>query len=273
VVRLQHIFRQAMESMIILNSHKIVRGEMPELDTKDRDFFFLERRSAFQAAQTVAELCATRLPKAYGLDPMRDMQVLCPSRKGECGTARLNELLQEALNPPVGATKREIKLGRRLFREGDKVMQAKNNYDLPWKKPGEAEGGQGIYNGDIGVIEKILPPQGMMRIRFDDRVTEYPFDAAEELEHAFAVTVHKSQGNEFPAVVMPVVGVIEMLAYRNLLYTAVTRARRFMILVGSREEVRRMVENHRKALRYTALAGFLEAMPTPTAAALPANPI
>ncbi|MDR3312835.1 MAG: ATP-dependent RecD-like DNA helicase [Oscillospiraceae bacterium] len=263
VVRLQHIFRQAMESMIILNSHRIVRGELPELGAKDRDFFFLERRSAFRAAQTVAELCAKRLPKAYDLNPLRDIQVLCPSRKGECGTARLNELLQEALNPQVGATKREIKLNRRLFREGDKVMQAKNNYDLIWKRPGEAESGQGIYNGDIGIIEKILPPQGIMHIRFDDRVAEYPFDTAEELEHAFAVTVHKSQGNEFPAVVMPVAGVIDMLAYRNLLYTAVTRARRFMILVGSREDVRRMVENHRKALRYTALAGFLAAAQPP----------
>jgi exodeoxyribonuclease V alpha subunit len=259
VIRLTKIFRQAMESLIVTNSHAIVRGEMPELGCKDKDFFFLERNSAVQAAQTIADLVAARLPKAYGYDALGDIQVLCPSRKGEAGTGRLNELLQGTLNPHKSG-KTEHKIGRTLYREGDKVMQIKNNYDLLWQRPGEDEPGMEVFNGDIGIIEKITPVEHAMTIRFDDdRVTEYPFDAAaEELEHAFAVTVHKSQGNEFPAVIMPVVGVIDLLCYRNLLYTAVTRAKRHMILVGSRAELRRMVENHRKALRYSGLAEFLE---------------
>ena len=258
VVRLEKIFRQAMESLIVTNSHAIVRGELPLLDIKDRDFFFLERGFSIQAAQTITELCAARLPKAYGYDPRADIQVLCPSKKGECGTGRLNELLQAALNPKA-PDKREHKTGRKLFRQGDKIMQTKNNYDIVWKKFGEPEPGKGIFNGDIGVIEEIDPAAAHLVIRFDDdRVTEYPFEAAaEELEHAFAVTVHKSQGNEFPAVVMPVVGVADMLCYRNLLYTAVTRARKLLILVGSRAEVARMVQNHQKARRFSALADML----------------
>ena len=258
VVRLQKIFRQAMESLIVTNSHAIVRGELPELGVKDRDFFFLERNFPAQAAQTITELCAARLPKAYDYDPLHDIQVLCPSRKGECGTGRLNELLQQALNPKDGR-KREHKAGRKLFRQGDKVMQMKNNYDIIWKKSGEPEPGKGIFNGDIGIIEEIDPHAALLTIRFDDdRVTEYPFDAAsEELEHAFAVTVHKSQGNEFPAVVMPVAGVTEMLCYRNLIYTAITRASKLLILVGSRAEVARMVNNHQKARRFSALADML----------------
>jgi len=258
VIRLTKIFRQAMESLIVTNSHAIVRGEMPALDRRDKDFFFLERNSPVQAAQTIAELVSARLPKAYGYDALTDIQVLCPSRKGECGTGRLNEVLQQALNPKMGG-KVEQKLGRALYREGDKVMQIRNNYDLLWQRPNEDEPGMGVFNGDIGIIEKISPVEHMLTIRFDDdRITEYPFDAAaEELEHAFAVTVHKSQGNEFPAVVMPVVGVVDLLAYRNLLYTGVTRAKTLIILVGSRGELRRMVENHRMTLRYSALAGML----------------
>ncbi|MCL2106468.1 MAG: ATP-dependent RecD-like DNA helicase [Oscillospiraceae bacterium] len=261
-VRLDKIFRQAMESLIVTNSHRIVRGEYPELDHKDRDFFFLESPSAAQAARTIAQLCSQRLPRAYDYDALEDIQVLCPSRKGECGTGRLNEILQDCLNPRQqgsGAPRRETKLGRRTFREGDKVMQTKNNYDLSWKRPNESERGTGIYNGDIGFIERIMPVEGVLKIRFDDdRLADYPFEAADELEHAFAVTVHKSQGSEFPAVVMPVVGLIDLLAYRNLLYTAVTRARRLLILVGSRAELCRMVDNHRKIRRFSALAGFLE---------------
>jgi len=258
VIRLTKIFRQAMESLIVTNSHAIVRGEMPELARKDKDFFFLERNTPVQAAQTIADLVAARLPKAYGYSALTDIQVLCPSRKGESGTGRLNEILQEALNPRKTG-KPEHRLGRSLYREGDKVMQVKNNYDLLWQRPGDDEPGMGVFNGDIGVVEKISPVEHTLTIRFDDdRMTEYPFDAAaEELEHAFAVTVHKSQGNEFPAVVMPVVGVVEPLCYRNLLYTGVTRAKALMILVGSKAELWRMVENHRKTLRYSALAGML----------------
>ena len=258
VIRLTKIFRQAMESLIVTSSHAIVRGEMPALACKDKDFFFLERNSPVLAAQTIAELVSARLPKAYEYDALTDIQVLCPSRKGECGTGRLNEILQAALNPKK-SNKIEHRLGRTLYREGDKVMQVKNNYDLLWQRPGDDEPGMGVFNGDIGIIEKISPVEHMLVIRFDDdRLTEYPFDAAaEELEHAFAVTVHKSQGNEFPAVVMPVIGVVEPLCYRNLLYTGVTRAKALMILVGSRAELRRMVENHRKTLRHSALAEML----------------
>ena len=256
LIRLTKIFRQAMESLIVTNSHAIVRGELPELTCKDRDFFFLERNGSAAAAQLIAQLVGTRLPKAYELDPLADIQVLCPSRKGECGTMRLNEELQLALNPPA-IGKKEHKAGGRIFRLGDKVMQVRNNYDLLWNRPNET--GAGIFNGDIGIIEKIMPIEGHLLIRFDDdRMTEYPFEAAtEELEHAFAVTVHKSQGNEFPCVVMPVVGIPEMLSYRNLLYTAVTRAKKLLILVGSRAELARMVQNHTKAQRYSALAAFL----------------
>jgi len=240
----------------VRNSHAIVQGKLPELTCKDRDFFFLERSGSVMAAQTISQLVSTRLPKAYKFDPLADIQVLCPSRKGECGTGRLNEELQTALNPP-GANKKEHKSGRRVFRQGDKVMQVKNNYDLLWEKTGET--GTGVFNGDIGIIEKIAPIEGHLLIRFDDdRLVEYPFDAtAEQLEHAFAVTVHKAQGNEFPCVVMPVVGVPEMLRYRNLLYTGVTRAKQLLILVGSQAELAHMIENHHKTLRYSALANFL----------------
>ncbi|MDR0530878.1 MAG: ATP-dependent RecD-like DNA helicase [Oscillospiraceae bacterium] len=259
VVRLEKIFRQAMQSLIVTNSHAIVRGELPDLTEKNRDFFFIERNYSAQAAQLIVQLAAERLPKAYGYHPLTDIQVLCPSRKGECGTGRINELLQAALNPPAPG-KREHKIGRKLFRQGDKVMQVKNNYDLMWKRPNETEPGKGVYNGDIGLLEAIDPAASQFTIRFDEeRLTEYPFDAAaEELEHAFAITVHKSQGSEFPAVVAPVVGVAEMLCYRNLLYTAVTRAKNLLILVGSRDELARMVANHQKARRFSALAALLE---------------
>ncbi|MDR1928084.1 MAG: ATP-dependent RecD-like DNA helicase, partial [Oscillospiraceae bacterium] len=215
--------------------------------------------------ELTAQLCAERLPKAYGFDALRDIQVLCPSRKGETGTMKLNERLQAILNPKqrpgAAAPRREVQIGRQLFREGDKVMQIKNNYDLSWKRPDEAESGSGIYNGDIGFIEKVNPAAGLFKIRFDDeRLAEYPFESAEELEHAYAITVHKSQGSEFNAVILPVLGIAELLAYRNLLYTAVTRARKLLILVGSQGQVRRMVENASRARRYSGLAGFLAEM-------------
>ncbi|MDR1464360.1 MAG: ATP-dependent RecD-like DNA helicase [Oscillospiraceae bacterium] len=258
-VQLQKVFRQAMGSLIVTNAHAIVEGRTPDLAARDRDFFFLERSAPARAAETVAELCAARLPKAYGYHPTADIQILCPSRKGEAGTARLNERLQAALNPAAPG-KREVTIGRRLFREGDKIMQIKNNYDLLWsrKNGGEEDSGTGIFNGDIGMLEKILPADGILRVRFDDdRLAELPFDAAEQLEHAYAVTVHKSQGSEFPVVVMPVVSVMDNLAYRSLLYTAVTRARKLMILVGSREQIRRMAENARRVQRWSGLAAFL----------------
>jgi len=257
VIRLTKIFRQAMESLIITNSHAIVRGQLLELACKDRDFFFLECENSVAAAKTIAGLTGVRLPKAYTFDPLEDIQVLCATRRGECGTQRLNEILQAALNPPA-KQKKERQIGNRVFRQGDKVMQVKNNYDLLWEKDGES--GMGVFNGDIGFIEKIAMIEGHFVIRFDDdRMVEYPFEhVAEQLEHAFAITVHKAQGNEFRCVVMPMIGVPQPLAYRNLLYTGVTRAKQLLILVGSRGQIAAMVQNEQKGRRYSALAFMLQ---------------
>ncbi|MCR4614821.1 MAG: ATP-dependent RecD-like DNA helicase [Clostridiales bacterium] len=254
VVELKEVFRQAMESVIVTNAHKIVSGEMPDLTVRDRDFFFMERKTPYSAAQTVVELCASRLPNAYGYTVDEKIQVLCPSRKGETGTNNLNRLLQAAINPPAKG-KKEIKTAGRLFREGDKVMQIKNNYNVMWERDGEE--GSGIFNGDIGILKEINQPDGTMRILFDDRDAVYPIESAAELEHAYAVTVHKSQGNEFDAVIMPVIDIVAQLAYRNILYTAVTRAKNIMITVGSEETIRAMVNNNKQTKRYSALKKFL----------------
>lgn len=254
VVELKEVFRQAMESLIITNAHKIVKGEFPELSIKDKDFFFIERRTASSAAETVCELCTSRLPKSYNYSPTDDIQVLCPSKKGEAGTINLNKLLQQRINPSA-KHKKEHNFGQRIFREGDKLMQIKNNYNIPWETSDGT--GLGIFNGDIGILEKIEESSRTLYVRFDDRLAEYPYESNQELEHAYAVTVHKSQGNEFPAVVMPVVGVVEQLAYRNLLYTAVTRAKDMMILVGSQQMVKKMTDNNSKSKRYSALKSFI----------------
>ena len=254
VVELKEVFRQAMESLIVTNAHKIVRGELPEISRADKDFFFMERSAPLSAAKTVTELCSERLPRAYKYSPLEDIQVLCPSRKGEAGTVNINKMLQAALNPAANH-KKEHAFGQRIFREGDKLMQIKNNYNIPWKA--SEKDGMGIFNGDIGILEKIDEGAHTLYIKFDDRIAEYPFEGSNELEHAYAVTVHKSQGNEFEAVVMPVTGVVEQLAYRNLLYTAVTRAKSLMILVGSKLTVERMVANNSKAKRYSALKSFI----------------
>ncbi|MBR4859264.1 MAG: ATP-dependent RecD-like DNA helicase [Clostridia bacterium] len=254
VVELKDVFRQAMESLIVTNAHKIVNGELPEISRTDKDFFFLERTSPYITAKTVAELCAERLPKAYGYSPTEDIQVLCPSRKGDAGTVHINKILQAALNPPA-KHKRDHTFGQCTLREGDKLMQVKNNYNIPWTS-GDKDG-LGVFNGDIGMLEKIDEGAHLLYVRYDDRLAEYPFESRAELEHAYAVTVHKSQGNEFDAVVMPVVGVVEQLAYRNLLYTAVTRAKKMMVLVGTKSTVEKMVANNSKAKRYSALKNFI----------------
>lgn len=257
VVELDEVFRQAMESLIIQNAHRIVAGEMPDLESKDKDFFFMERRTPGTAAVTVCELCEERLPKAYGYSPTEDIQILCPSKKGETGTVMLNQRLQQKLNPP-DAGKKEHVFGSRIMRVGDKVMQTKNNYDILWKSEKEGtDDGKGIFNGDIGVIEDIDNEEKVLVVRFDDRKAYIPFDNASDIEHAYAVTVHKSQGNEFPAVVIPVAGITPMLQYRNLLYTAVTRAKDLIVLVGSRDTVDSMVQNNRKQKRYSALKYFV----------------
>ncbi len=254
VVELKEVFRQAMESRIVTNAHKIVSGEMPELHDKENDFFFMKRNSAYDTAKTVADLCFSRLPKAYGYSPINDIQVLCPSRKGETGTVNLNKALQALINP-ADENKHEITSGSRIFREGDKVMQIKNNYNIIWTK--DAEEGTGVFNGDIGIIKKIDKVNACLAVWYDDKEAVYNFENLNELEHAYAMTVHKSQGNEFDAVVIPVMGVVPQLCYRNLLYTAVTRAKKLMIMVGSENQIYEMVSNNSKTKRYSALKHFL----------------
>jgi exodeoxyribonuclease V alpha subunit len=255
-VRLTEIFRQAQESLIITNAHTINRGEMPRLDVKDNDFFFLPRESDSEIAATVAQLYKTRLPRTYGEMAVKGTQVICPSRKGETGTEHLNVILQAALNPP-SPEKREHRFRELVFREGDRVMQIKNNYDIEWERP-DGTLGTGIFNGDIGVIERINPASEHMEIRFDERHVAYDFNMLDELEPAYAVTVHKSQGSEYPIVILPLGSAAPMLLSRNLFYTAVTRAQSMVVLVGREEIARAMVENNRQALRYTGLCRWLE---------------
>ncbi len=256
VIELNKVFRQAMESKIVSNAHKIVRGEMPDLKNDNKDFFHMERQSTFLASQTVAELCAERLKKAYGWDPLSDIQVICPSKKGETGTVNLNKILQSVLNPK-NDNKHEVIVAGQLFREGDKVMQTKNNYNIEWES--ENEKGNGIFNGDIGILEKINTQNGLVTINFDGRIAELAAENLGELDLSYAITVHKSQGSEFKAVIMPVIGVVPELSYRNLLYTAVTRAKDMLITIGSADLVYKMTENDKKSKRYSALSHFLKA--------------
>ena len=253
-VCLTQVFRQAMESLIVTNAHKIVGGEYPTLDVTDKDFFFLSRGDVASTADTVAELYTNRLPKAYGYDPLTDIQIICPSRKGLTGTVSLNTALQKILNPP-SPDKEDMERGSKLFREGDKVMQIKNNYDIIWTKGKEVS--SGIFNGDIGRIIAINHNASFMKSDFDGRISLYPFDNIGELELAYAITVHKSQGSEFDAVIMPVCNVIPQLSYRNLLYTAVTRAKNRLILVGTKQQVKEMVDNDKKTRRYSFLKHLL----------------
>lgn len=254
-VELKQVFRQAAESLIVTNAHKIVEGIMPDLSVKDKDFFFLSRLNAENASKTVVELAAERLPKSYGFSPVADIQVLAPQRKGDLGVNTLNTRLQAAINPPAPG-KKEWKGMFYTFREGDKVLQTRNNYDIEWDKNGEK--GLGVFNGDIGIIREIDHPAGTIDIDFDDRICTYTFDMAAELELAYAVTVHKSQGSEYDAVILPILGGYDKLYFRNLLYTAVTRAKKLLILVGSQKRIAYMVENNLRTLRYTGLKFFLQ---------------
>ncbi len=255
VVKLTEIFRQAKESLIVTNAHDVIEGRKPVLDAKDNDFFFMNRDNPIIAARTVSELCSERLPNAYNFSPTANIQVLCPSRKGDCGTINLNRQLQNLLNP-YNEKKSECKVAGRLFREGDKVMQIKNNYDIPWERGRES--GSGLFNGDIGIIQEINVKNECMKIVFDEgREVVYPIPSASELELAYAVTVHKSQGSEYDCVVMPVADVPPMLLYRNLLYTAITRAKKMIIIVGNREKIERMIENNKQNKRYSMLKTML----------------
>lgn len=255
VVALTEVFRQAQKSAIIMNAHRIVNGEMPQLDLLDNDFFFLPMREKEKITQTVSDLCFTRLPDAYGFNPLKDIQVLCPGRKGELGTIELNRVLQQRFNPQH-QKRPEIKVNGVVFRQGDKIMQVKNNYNVEWTKDDGTEG-TGIYNGDVGMLEEIDKLRGLLKVRFDDRTALYSIDNADELEHAYAITVHKSQGSEFPAVIIPMYPMAPQLCYRNLLYTAVTRARSILIMVGHKQVALQMARNQKKTLRYSALDVFL----------------
>lgn len=259
VVELKEVFRQAMESLIVMNSHRIVRGEMPDLSARSGDFFFMGRSSTAAVEKTICDLACRRLKEAYGYSPLTDIQVLCPSRKGQLGTGSLNSVLRDQLNPPA-SDKKEIKIFDLVLREGDKVMQVKNNYDIQYAYLDEAGNehiGAGIYNGDIGILKSVNKAAGVLEVWFDERRAMYPIESAGELELAYAITVHKSQGCEFSAVIMPVFQVVPNLSYRNLLYTAVTRARNQMILVGSEAQVRDMTMNVKRTRRYSALKAFL----------------
>ena len=256
-VRLTEIFRQAEESRIITNAHAINNGELPVLTDKKGDFFYLAREDEDKIIPTIVDLCRNRLPKTYGLDFRDSIQVITPSHKGLAGTEALNAALQSVLNYRDGK-KKEKKFRNLIFREGDKVMQIKNNYEIEWDR--FQEKGSGIFNGDIGIIEAIDFSSETMRINFDDRICQYEFAKLEELEHAYAITIHKSQGSEYPIIIIPLYHCSPRLLTRNLLYTAVTRAQKIVILVGSASVVQTMVENNRLAKRYTALRDLIEKM-------------
>jgi len=256
-VRLDEIYRQAQESLIIINAHRVNRGQIPQLDIKDKDFFFIRRQDSDSIIKTITDLCKWRLPQTYGYDPLYDIQVLCPSRKSPCGVYTLNKILQDSLNP-ADEGKIEKNFRDANFRVGDKVMQIRNNYNLPWVK-NNGEEGMGVYNGDIGFIKSIDKYTGGITVVFDDeRSCVYDGAILDELEISYAITVHKSQGSEFPVVIMPLYPCAPMLMNRNLFYTAITRAKNMVILVGREDCVVKMVENKNQILRYSSLKESLE---------------
>ena len=250
-VRLTEIFRQAQESLIVMNAHRVNNGQMPDLKNVKSDFFFLPCRSEEQVTQTIVGLCTTRLPKNMGI-PSDQIQVLTPTRKGGVGTWNLNKMLQASLNP-AGNGKKERQFGEFSFREGDRVMQIRNNYDIMWKKTDGSAVGTGIFNGDVGTVTAINPDLETMTVVFDDREADYDFTQLGELEPAYAMTVHKSQGSEYRAVILAAWNGSPYLLSRSVLYTAITRARDLLIIVGREETVAVMTENAKKNRRYTGL--------------------
>ncbi len=257
-VRLTDIFRQSEESLIVLNAHRINHGEAPILNRRDSDFFFERRPFAESAAEAIVGLCARRLPAFLHTDfPARDIQVLSPTKKSGAGVYALNAQLQAALNPPA-PRKPEIAYGNLIFRLGDKVMHVRNNYQLSWRAD-DGEEGEGVFNGDVGFVSRIDSQDRIVTVRYDDeRTVEYDYQQLEELELAYCLSVHKSQGSEFPCVVMPVVGGPPRLLTRNLFYTALTRARSLVVLVGKEEAIAEMVRNDYITTRYTTLRQRLE---------------
>lgn len=250
-VRLTEIFRQAQKSLIVMNAHRVNQGEMPDLKCVSSDFFFMRRTSEEAVCALIRDLCATRLPQKMGI-PTDQIQVLSPTRKGAVGTVNLNRLLQATLNPQ-SPDKKERPYGDYQFREGDRVMQIRNNYDILWKKADGSAVGAGIFNGDVGRIQTIDPASETLTVLFDDRLAEYDFTQLGELEPAYAMTVHKSQGSEYRAVILTAWNGSPYLLSRSILYTAITRARELLIIVGREETVGVMVENARKNRRYSGL--------------------
>ena len=253
-IKLTEIFRQAKESLIVVNAHKINKGDYPDSNEKDKDFFLLHRKGEKEMLSTIKDLCSRRLPAYFeNCDPLRDLQILTPVRKGLLGCTNLNKELQQILNPPASNVK-EKRHGDRLFREGDKVMQIKNNYQLEWKRFDDFSDGQGVFNGDSGFIHTIDNEFNEITVVYEDnKYVKYDATNLDELELAYAVTVHKSQGSEFPVIIMPISWFPPVLATRNLLYTAVTRAKDAVILVGSEDKMRAMVDNNRITERYSGL--------------------
>lgn len=254
-IRLKKIFRQSNQSTIVTNAHAVINGEQADFSSKDSDCFFLRRNDRYQVLETVLQLVTERLPKAYGINPLVDAQVLCPSRKLDTGTLNLNNLLQESFNPHK---KHQPQLAFKgvYIRIGDKVMQTKNNYDLQYLKD-NGEYGNGIFNGDVGYVTDIDIRGGIVKVRYDDRVVTYFSEDLSQLELAYAITVHKSQGSEYDYVIIPLFDVPSKLKYRNLLYTAITRAKKMLIVVGDEGIWYEMAANDRKTLRYTMLETYL----------------
>lgn len=254
-VELKEIFRQAAQSLIVTNAHRIVNGEFPVLDDRQNDFFFMNKSLESDIAGLVIQLAKQRLPDTYGFSPIDDIQVLCPTKMGMAGTKELNKQLQSALNPP-SQNKAELKFFDVIFRTGDKVMQTKNDYDVLWTKNNEK--GSGIFNGDIGIIRSVDRFSQNVTIDFEGRVAIYTSEMLRRLEHAYAITIHKSQGSEYDAVIIPITAFTHNLLYRNLLYTGVTRAKKMIIVIGTKKLVKTMVDNNRKMLRYSLLRPLLE---------------
>lgn len=261
VVRLTQIFRQAQESAIVMNAHRINQGDEPVYNEKNTDFFFMARSVQQQVQDTIIELITTRIPKFQKVDPLKEIQVLVPMRKGLLGVNELNKVLQKALNPPA-LTKVEKEYRDTIFRIGDKVMQIKNNYNTPWKILAPTgyplDEGIGVFNGDCGMVKAIDLQREVLTVLFDDQKTaEYEFNQLDELELAYAVTIHKSQGSEYPVVILPIHSGPPMLLSRNLLYTGVTRAKKMVVVVGLKDTVSRMIANNSELERYTNLMTHL----------------
>lgn len=259
VVRLDEIFRQAESSMIVVNAHKINKGEPPVISSKNSDFFFIRQEKQEDIVATILELCSKRLPKFTGLDFYEGIQVLSPMKKGICGVLNLNKELQKTLNPE-DSRKNEKAYREIIFRVGDKVMQIKNNYQMKWQSITDFEKeGEGVFNGDLGTIVKIDNEDQCIEVVFDgERMVKYDFSMLDELEHAYALTVHKSQGSEFPVLVMPLTFGPPMLLTRNLLYTALTRAKSMVVMVGQEKYLMQMIRNNHITRRYSGLKGRLE---------------